>query len=278
MHTPKFDPRAHGPSRAVEASVAVAGVADFWRRVDSASHIVLMLDYDGTLAPFHVDRMQARPLPNVLDALEIIDDDDRTTVAIVSGRPVEEVQTLLGNPRFRIAGSHGYEMYDPAGEPFTAPITSRQSTVLDEAVARAISIFDPARVERKAASVAVHFRGLEPRHYRDVEDALRSEWRAVSPADSMEIRPFNGGIELRATGRTKGSVVREILAESPVDALAIYIGDDDTDEDAFAALPDTGIGVKVSLTGAESLARGRLPDCAAVERLLIDWGMRRKRS
>jgi trehalose 6-phosphate phosphatase len=254
--------------------VEVLGVDDFWSRVDAADHIVLMLDYDGTLAPFHVDRMQAVPLPNVLDALQRISVTDHTTVVLVSGRPVGELLILLGDHGLTIAGSHGYEWYTGTSGLVEMPVTPEQAAILDGAFAFAVSIFDPDRVERKVASVAVHFRGLDVQAYRDIETALMRDWQSRSSTTRTEVRPFNGGLELRAIGRSKGVVVHEVLSEFPAGTMGIYIGDDNTDEDAFAALPADGIGVKVGPSDVETHATGRLPDCGAVERLLIEWSTR----
>jgi trehalose 6-phosphate phosphatase len=92
----------------------------------------------------------------------------------------------------------------------------------------------------------------------------------------MEFRPFNGGLELRAAGSTKGTAIEELLALAPAGSLPVYIGDDDTDEDAFAVLEGRGIGIKVGPLDAVTRASGRLPDCEAVRQLLLDWPVRRR--
>ena len=75
--------------------VAVAGVIDFWEQVCVAQHVSLFLDFDGTLAPFQADRLQAFPLPGTVAALDRIIDSDLASVAIVSGRPISEITLLL---------------------------------------------------------------------------------------------------------------------------------------------------------------------------------------
>lgn len=271
-----MQPTRHWNSATGETTID--GVPEFWERVDSATAVLLMLDYDGTLAPFHVDRMKARPLPAVIDALHGINSSDSVSISIVSGRPVAEVLALLGDHGFTVCGSHGYEVYSPPRGLIQMPISDTQSAILDAAFSQAAGLFDSERIERKPASVAVHFRGLEREDYVNVERELGRLWLPTTEDGAMELRPFNGGLELRAAGRTKGAVVEEMLGEADPHTLAIYIGDDDTDEDAFAALPADGIGIKVGPSGSETLARGRLPDCRAVEQLLIEWDARRKQS
>ncbi|HEX5163794.1 MAG TPA: trehalose-phosphatase [Thermomicrobiales bacterium] len=258
----------HVPANAL---VAVAGVADFWEQVCAAPHISLFLDFDGTLAPFQADRLQAFPLPGTVDALNRIIDERLASVAIVSGRPIAEITLLMGDLETTIVGAHGYEIHNPGGVKHVVSIRPEQAAILDAAYDEAFAIFDPARVERKAASVAVHFRGLDPRATSSIQDKLERQWRAASTTDLMEFRPFNGGLELRAAGRTKGTAIKELLAIAPDDSLPIYIGDDDTDEDAFAVLESCGIGIKVGPQDAVTKAAGRVPDCETVRQILIDW-------
>jgi trehalose 6-phosphate phosphatase len=254
-----------------DARYQVAGVSDFWRRIDSARHRYLFLDYDGTLAPFHVDRMQAVPLPGTTDALDAILRQGDTTVALVSGRPVAEVLALLGDVSITVVGSHGYEVRRGDGIEHVIDILPEQATVLDTVFAEALEIFDPARLERKAASVAAHFRGLDPTVIGAIEQELERRWRAAASGELLEFRPFNGGLELRAAGRNKGTAIQELLVAAPQGSVVVYIGDDDTDEDAFGALPEHGIGIKVGPSDAVTKAVGRVPDCAAVRQILIDW-------
>ena len=262
---------AEGDRALASMLVDIDGVVDFWKQVRSAGHLSLFLDFDGTLAPFQADRLQAFPLPGTVDALKKIIDQDLAAVAIVSGRPITEITLLMGDLGTTIVGAHGYEIYRPGGAKHVITILPEQAAILDAAFEEALSIFDPVRVERKAASVAAHFRGIDPRSTSEVQQQLERRWRAASVSELMEFRPFNGGLELRAAGRTKGTAIEELLAAAPEDTLPIYIGDDDTDEDAFAVLEGRGIGIKVGPHDAVTKAIGHVPDCEAVRQILIDW-------
>jgi trehalose 6-phosphate phosphatase len=251
--------------------VLVEGVGDFWEQILAAEHVSLFLDFDGTLAPFCDDRLQAFPLPGTVDAIQAIDRDRSSSVAIVSGRPISEIRLLLGDVGTTIVGAHGYEVHRPSGSKHVLTILPEQASILDAAFEEALSIFDPARIERKAASVAAHFRGLDPQATSEIQQHLERRWRSASVSDLMEFRPFNGGLELRAAGRTKGTAIEELIAVAPDGTLPIYIGDDDTDEDAFAVLEGRGIGIKVGPQDAVTKAIGRVPDCETVRQLLINW-------
>jgi trehalose-phosphatase len=255
--------------------IAIPGVSEFWTLVRRAHHVSLFLDFDGTLAPFHADRLQAFPLPGAIDALERIISEELASVAIVSGRPITEIMLLVGDVETTIVGAHGYEFHQPSGAKQVITILPEQATILDAAYEAAVGIFDPARVERKVASVAAHFRGLDPRDTANIQRQIDRRWRAASVSELIEYRPFNGGLELRAAGRTKGTAIEELLAIAPANTLPIYIGDDDTDEDAFAVLEGKGIGIKVGPQDAVTKAAGRVPDCEAVRQILIDWPMGR---
>jgi trehalose 6-phosphate phosphatase len=249
----------------------IAGLPDFWARVAAARHVALFLDYDGTLAQFQLDRMMARPLTGVVDALLGIIVASRTCLFIVSGRTTDEIVHLAGDLRLTIVGSHGWERRDAESAMTQIPVSAEQERLLSAAHAFAIGLLGAERVERKVASVAAHLRGLTTNAARAARERLTAQWLVDAGDDVVELRPFNGGLELRALGRHKGTAIRELLAELPPDTLAVYIGDDDTDEDAFRALAGRGIGIKVGDDGQPSFAQGRLPSCAAALELLLDW-------
>jgi trehalose-phosphatase len=100
-------------------------------------------------------------------------------------------------------------------------------------------------VESKPAAVAAHVRGIPEGEARQLLDEVRAAWGPLVQARGLELLEFDGGVELRVTGRNKGSVVQEVLAEEPADAAVAYLGDDHTDEDAFRALEGRGLAVLV---------------------------------
>ena len=87
--------------------IEIINIPDFWESVRQAHHKFLGLDYDGTLAPFRVDPMEAEPLEGITALLIELSSMTDTTLAIISGRPVREVITLVGNLNIFFVGSHG---------------------------------------------------------------------------------------------------------------------------------------------------------------------------
>lgn len=241
---------------------------------------ILALDYDGTLAPFQVDRMAARPLAGIPEVMASILERGGTRVAVISGRPLDELAELMGRlfDRVTAVGAHGWQWKDPGGpieELEPGPAVKARLERAAQAARRAGREILPAesgpdsRIEVKTASVAAHTRGLDPERARRWLDLVRKEWTAAS--EGLELLGFDGGLELRDPARDKGRAVRELGKRHPDHDLMVYLGDDRTDEDAFLALDSRGAGIKVGGQDAPSAARYRLRDCEAVREFLVRW-------
>ncbi len=249
----------------------VHGVPDFWSRVEAARQRCLILDYDGTLAPFRVNRMEALPLEGVVEALGAIRDSGRTCLAMVTGRPLRELLELLGDLGVTLVGSHGSEFREPGGFVERRELSPAQERRFAAAEREARDIAPGARVERKPASVGLHTRGMPELKARWLHEKVRAAWSGNSSEHGLECRRFSGGLELRLRDIHKGTAVARLLEENRDGTLAVYIGDDDTDEDAFEALPGTGIGIRVGPPNARTSARGRLADPTSVREFLQTW-------
>lgn len=221
-------------------------LTEFFRRVRAANRCLLLLDYDGTLAPFHVDPAQARPYPGVCERLDAIMEDRRTRLVLISGRWTRDLLPLLTlRRRPEIWGSHGWEQLTPDGGYAVAPIQEEALRRLLEAdeLERRIEKLG-GRCERKPGGFAVHWRGLAPNQIADIRSEVFENWMDQGLHRDLVWHDFDGGVELRAPGRNKGYVVDTLLAEAP-GAVAAYLGDDNTDEDAFRAIHGKGLGVLV---------------------------------
>ena len=218
----------------------------FFRRIAAAPFRVLMLDYDGTLAPFRVERDRAAPYPGVRERVEALLAGGRSRVVVVSGRALSEIDALIGvSPPPEVWAAHGWEHRGRDGEIQRFPLTQAAAQGLGLARAFVTEHGLEAASEVKPASVALHWRG-EPAHIAAArERAARQAWSPIAERHGLELHPFDGGIELRASGRDKGAAVREILSEAPPGTASAYLGDDLTDEDAFQALPVGALGVLV---------------------------------
>lgn len=218
----------------------------FFHDVARAPARVLLLDYDGTLAPFNIDPAVARPWPGVVERLDAIMDDACTQVVIVSGRWTRDLLPLLPLKRQpEIWGSHGWEQLrdDGAYELAQLDDASLKGLVDADEWTRAIEEAG-GRCERKPGSLAIHWRGATPNQIAAVRRLVFDNWMDQGLHRHLTWHDFDGGVELRAPGRDKGYAVATTLARYPGCAAA-YLGDDFTDEDAFAAINPRGLSVLV---------------------------------
>lgn len=258
---------------------------EFFQRVAEAPCRVLFLDYDGTLAPFRENRHEAVPAPGVGERLNRLLEEGSTRVIIVSGRPVADV-LKLSRPQHPVEvwGCHGREHLYPGDEtPRIIGVSESQQEALRQVEEQARSIIPAEKIEVKTGCVAFHWRGLEDDERQRLEDDLRALCESTARRQGMEVRPFDGGLELAVPGRSKGHVINTVLeslepaqAEAQVEGdgqrpkpsprksghpegplprpagalrsfpcAVAFLGDDLTDEDGFRALGDRGLSVLV---------------------------------
>jgi trehalose-phosphatase len=206
---------------------------------------LLLLDYDGTLAPFQDDRMQARPWPGVNERLEQLSALPSVHLALITGRSARELASLLPLSRpIEIWGSHGREHLAANGAYRAAELLPRQQGALDELERAMICAGFAPQVERKPASLAAHWRALDSTRAARIEQIAREVYRGSGQRAGLQLLIFDGGIEMRSESIHKGHAVLHMIKQFPT-ATAAYLGDDITDEDAFAALRGRGLTILV---------------------------------
>lgn len=239
---------------------------------------LLALDYDGTLAPFRAERDEARPPDAVLAALRRIAACPAARLAVVSGRPVAGLERLLDlDPLPELHGSHGWERRRAGGAREDRALPAEAARALAAERERLEAAGDGARVEPKPSGLALHWRGLAADEAAALEARVAPRWRAFAAREGFALRAFDGGIELRRPGRDKGDAVRDLLAETPRGAAVAYLGDDETDEDAFRALGGRGLALLVAEAPRPTAAQAAIaPD--AVAAFLACWAERAERA
>lgn len=232
---------------------------------------VLLLDYDGTLAPFREERDKAVPYPGVTDILAGLPRTGSGRCIVVSGREPEEIAAFLGAAAPReIWGCHGASRLVADAEGIRASLTPAWEEALGRAVDSLADVVAPEAIERKSASLAVHFRGMPAGRATSLESFITPSWTILAQETGLELHRFDGGLELRPPGWDKGGAIRRVRLEHP-DAVLLYCGDDRTDEDAFEALDASGIGVLVRPGPRQSAARYRLTPPEELLALLGAW-------
>ncbi|MDH5210670.1 MAG: trehalose-phosphatase [Betaproteobacteria bacterium] len=229
--------------------------------------LAVFLDYDGTLTPI-VERPEDAVLDEatrgVLRRLA-----GRHAVAVVSGRDLQDVRARVGIEGLTYAGCHGFEIAGPRGNRVhgAAAAAAPQLAAAADQVARDTHDLPGVQLERKRFTLAVHYRRARESDVHAVRAAVA---RAQARHPALRVTSGKKVFELQPdVDWDKGRAVLWLIETLELqDALPVYIGDDVTDEDAFRALGDRGIGIVVLDAPRDSAARYVLPDTAAVRDLL----------
>jgi trehalose 6-phosphate phosphatase len=239
-------------------------------RLSGSEQLLVAVDFDGVLAPIVPVPADARALPAGSAALAALAELPATTVAVISGRGLADlmaVSGLSGDGGVQLIGSHGAE---PSGVGLVLDDTTRDLLVrlraaLTELVADRAGVY----VEEKPAGAAVHVRRADPDVGAAALEAVRggpAGWDGVTVTEGKSV------IDLAVVKMDKGAAV-DMLREQAAASSVLFLGDDVTDERAFAVLRDTDVGVKVG--PGDTLARYRVPDPTAVAELLGELASRR---
>jgi trehalose 6-phosphate phosphatase len=211
--------------------------------------LAVFLDYDGVLTPI-VDRPQdavmSEGMREAVRALAL-----RCSVCVVSGRDRPVVQQLMGVNNLVVAGSHGFEIWSPQEGTIAHDAATGFEDLISEVRDRLhaeIESIPGAVVEPKRASVAVHYRLVDPERHAEVTavvDELLAEY-----SERLKVTPGKLVYELQPKiDWHKGKAVLHLLRTLDLDTddvVPVYLGDDITDEDAFRALAGRGVGVVVA--------------------------------
>lgn len=197
----------------------------------------MLLDVDGTLldiAPTPREVVVPQDLPSTLAQLR-----DRLggALALVSGRPIKQIDEFFAPFRFAAVGGHGAEMRLASDERtrigHAAPIDEHMRVRLEEIAAAHPGVL----FEDKGYSVALHYR-LAPNQGVGVTHDVK-HMLADAAGHTYELLSGKAVLEIKRSGFDKGSAVRQLMTYSPFKGRApVFIGDDRTDEDAFAAMPE----------------------------------------
>ena len=234
------------------------------REVPIPRDMGFFFDIDGTLVDFadapskvRVDRALVRLLGRLRDAAG-------GAVALISGRSVADIDRLFGPARFCVAGQHGAERRDAAGMLHRLGSPSARLREVGRKLER-LAVSHPSLVlEDKGMNLALHYRRA-PRLGSKVRAAVRKLARELG--DAFEVQNGKMVIEIKPSGRDKGTAIAEFMREKPFrHRLPVFVGDDRTDEFGFRVVNRLG-GLSVKVGKGRTAARRRLPDTAAVR----DW-------
>jgi alpha,alpha-trehalase len=234
------------------------------------NRLAVFLDYDGTLMPIVSHPQDAWLSDSMQQALRELA--ACVPVAILSGRDLDDVRRRVHLDGIVYAGSHGFDIAGAGG--LRRQLGTAYLSVLDTAEAELREALDEipgAQLERKHFSVAAHYRSVAE------NDALRvAQAVGAVAARHRELRRINGKKVyelLPGIDWDKGKALMWLLEELRLESHSgwirpIYIGDDSTDEDAFRALKQMGVGILVSEKPQPTAATYLLKNADEVERFL----------
>jgi trehalose-phosphatase len=231
-------------------------------RVARVPWLLVACDYDGTLAPIVEDPTKAAPLPEAVAAIRALAALPQTTVAVISGRALRDLAALSRLPsEVYLVGSHGSE-FDVGFVDALPEDRLRLRSELLEVLKEIVKEEPGVKLEVKPASIAVHLRTAP----RDVAERVAEQVRS-GPASWADIQVTNGKevVELSVIATHKGTALDTLRTQLSASA-AVFVGDDVTDENAFAHLHGPDVGVKVG--GGETRAQYRVDDPRDAARLL----------
>ena len=223
----------------------------------------LFLDFDGTLAEIapRPEQVQIAPeLPALLQRLSAV---LAGAVAVITGRPLQQIDALLAPLRLPGAGLHGAQLRADADLPSQFDLSPDIATARQRLLACKPAV-DGVWIEDKGAVLSLHFRAAP-----DAAEVSRAAVEAAVRGLDVDVMAGKAVYEVRPRGVDKGAAIQVLMRTSAFGGRQpVFIGDDVTDEDGFAAvLAARGIAIKVG-DGA-SLAPWRCPDTSALRRWLI---------
>jgi alpha,alpha-trehalase len=259
---------------AVSAGADARGLPSALDRVDDITgrrrQLAVFLDYDGTLTPIVPRPEDAVLAPEVRETVSRLA--RVCTVAIISGRDLADVRRLVGVQGIVYAGSHGFDIAGPEGsvaggserDAFLPMLATAERELTD-----ALAGVAGAQIERKKYSIAVHYRNVADADLARVESVVGdvlARYPKLRDLPGKKVHDLQPRIDW-----DKGKALLHVLRTLELDrsdVLPIYIGDDITDEDAFAVLRDRGLGIVVRDEPRPTVASLALDSPRDVHRLL----------
>ena len=237
--------------------------------------IALLLDVDGTIIDIGPTPHEVQVSDALCDSLGRLLAATGGALALVSGRPIRDLDKLFSPLQLPAVGGHGAEMRLRDGDiiPGAAPLPEKLRRQLVQAATPGSGV----EVEDKGYSVALHYRN-GPQHEGRLRQHIAAG-RAAFPGEATEVLPGKAMLEVKRPGVNKGEGVRALMTHAPfAGRMPVFIGDDVTDESVFAILPDLGgkgFSVGRHFAGLAGIFNSPAEVRAALQRLAANGQVRR---
>ncbi len=249
--------------------------ADVRGALVSAQHILLLLDYDGTLTPIAATPGEAILADDMRLYLCALKKSDRFDIGIISGRKLDEIKDIIDIPEIYYAGNHGLKIQGP-GLSYLNPECSnarphltRILQGLDEKLGRLEGVI----LEDKGLSLSLHYRLVDSDRVTEIKKMFDRICAPYVSRGQVKITHGKKVLEVRPPvdwDKGKAALMLKELLCSKQKTLTIYVGDDKTDEDAFFVLKDVpDISILVGGDNPDSQAKYFLQDTGEVGEFLV---------
>jgi trehalose 6-phosphate synthase/phosphatase len=223
-------------------------IRSYWQSDNS----IMLLDYDGTLVPFAEKPQKAKPDEGLLNMLDALGENPKTEVVIISGRDKETLDKWFGNRNLGLVAEHGVWIKDRGKpwetiEPLRDDWKEQMNPILEWYEDRTPGSF----IEEKDFSLAWHYRKADPQLASIRARELKDELLQLTANLNLGILEGSKVIEIKSVGINKGRAALHWLSRGGWDFI-LAIGDDWTDEDVFAVLPESAYSIKVGLSPSKA--------------------------
>ncbi|MDO7904843.1 bifunctional alpha,alpha-trehalose-phosphate synthase (UDP-forming)/trehalose-phosphatase [Paenibacillus sp. JX-17] len=231
-----------------------------------AEQRLLLLDYDGTLVGFKPTPDQAKPDAELRSLLTDVTRDPNNTVVIITGRDRDTIENWLGDLNLYIIASHGLWFREPDGDWIkTINVDNEWKETIRHILEMYTDRMPGSLIEEKEFSLAWHYRQCEPDVVGLKRDELRDALLSITQSMSLGVLEGNKVLEVKDGRINKGQGVHLLTRDHNYDFI-LGAGDDHTDEDLFAALPEEAFSIKIG--SANTLAKYRLKSFREMRTLL----------
>jgi len=230
---------------------ALSNLKDILQKKEKASHLLLFLDYDGTLTPIVKNPDKAILSPKTRNLLKSLTKKKSITVSIVSGRGLKKIKSLVGIKGLQYAGCHGLEISSKVNGYAFSHIKKYLPLIKDikKGLAKQLRKVDGAQIEDKGIVLALHYRRVPKATIAQVKQIFDKVTKPYIESKRIRIGKGKKVLEVRpSVDWNKGKYCLYLLnnlKKRYKNLLPVYIGDDETDEAAFRALKQKGITIFV---------------------------------
>lgn len=223
-------------------------IAEFLARLAESGSALLVLDYDGTIAPYHDHKDQALLVPGVEERLVAIHESRHTRIVINTGRATENLLFIAALPfHVEVWGCHGREHLSAEGLFQVHGLTRGHLHGLEIGRQRLRGRIPARCIELRNGCLTVFYQDAPPEGRREMLATAHECWDDLLTPHDLRVEEFFGGVELITNGRDKGDAMKAILESVDPERVPVaFLGDAETDEDGFRAMAGRGLSILVS--------------------------------